>query len=898
VAPDALIGAEIAGYRVEALIGRGGMGAVYRARHLRLDRLVALKLLAPHLADQPGFRERFLRESRLAASLEHPHIVPIHDAGDDQGTLYLVMRLVDGADLKAIVDRNGPLDPALVALVSTHVARALDAAHAAALVHRDVKPGNVLVAGQGDEVHAYLTDFGLGKQVESASGLTGTGQLVGTIEYVAPELVTGQPVDGRADQYGLACVVFECLCGKPPFHRASEAAVLWAHVQEPPPSAKSRRPELSAETDLALSRALSKAPDDRYPSCAAFASALREAVATPVPERRQRRAPWWRSRAALATIVVTALAAASVLVGVLVLAGGSGGAEPSGPLAPANAIVVLNTSGKVMRSVPAGRDPTAILARGGFIWEADGAQRALIRLDAATWRSKTLPLGVTPTALAPGPLGSVWAAAGLAHKLLEVDGRKGKVYRTLSIPGCCQGPDVLTAAAGALWLADPGGTRRIDPNSGKFGTPVKTVGAGGIAADASGAIWVSDGWDTIRSIDPANGQLSPPLRVNGLGGGPAGPGTLVSTGGALWVAGAYAHEVIEINPNQAQVVQNVRVPGTPTAIAATSTSVWVATDPGGILSRIDASGRVTKWSTLGRRVGALAVSDGELVAATEASPAAQRVMGDIAYDAAGRIVLVHTSSDARQFLTSTSTVSAYPTWSPDGSRLAFVQTAGGDIGEVPTHVLEIRADGAHLFQLTHGSVEDTDPAWSPNGRWIVFVRLSSPGALTGQLWLVRPDGRQLHQLTHGVSAQTPSWTRDGHSIVFAVAPAGVAQSLGEISLGRSRVRVLASAAGFEGAPAESPDGVHIAYGSQVGTAITAGDSAPPVHLVTSAALQAPAWSPDGSQIAVAGVLGDISRLLIVDADGTGLSPIGRRFGAPASSATTANGADVAWRPHT
>jgi len=261
VSADPRIGSAFLGYRIEALVGRGGMSVVYQAEDLRLKRKVALKLLAPELAEDQRFRDRFLRESELAASLDHPNIVPIYAAGEADGQLYIAMRYVPGGDLKRLL-RDG-LEPDRACGLLAQVASALDAAHARGLVHRDVKPGNVLL-DSGE--HCYLCDFGLTKQVSSESGFTATGQIVGTIEYVAPEVIEGKELTAGADLYSLGCLLYECLAGEPPFHRDSEFAVLWAHVNEPPPKLSELRPELSGGLDAVLAKALAKAPEKRYGS--------------------------------------------------------------------------------------------------------------------------------------------------------------------------------------------------------------------------------------------------------------------------------------------------------------------------------------------------------------------------------------------------------------------------------------------------------------------------------------------------------------------------------------------------------------------------------------------------------------------------------------------------------
>ncbi|MET8136396.1 MULTISPECIES: serine/threonine-protein kinase [unclassified Streptomyces] len=279
--PSDLIGRQIAGYRIEREIGRGGMAVVYQAKDLRLDRTVALKLLAPELARNDTFRGRFTHESRVAAAIDHPHIVPVFEAGETDGVLYIAMRYVAGRDLRHLLDREGPLPVAVAARIALQVASALDAAHDHGLVHRDVKPGNILVAQGTDSdhpEHVYLTDFGLTKKSLSLTGFTSVGQFVGTLDYVAPEQISGKPVDGRCDVYSLGCVVYETMAGKPPFQRDDDMALLWAHQYDQPPALTTKRPDIPDAVDAVLAKALSKSPDDRYDSCLAFVSALRIAA--------------------------------------------------------------------------------------------------------------------------------------------------------------------------------------------------------------------------------------------------------------------------------------------------------------------------------------------------------------------------------------------------------------------------------------------------------------------------------------------------------------------------------------------------------------------------------------------------------------------------------------------
>lgn len=276
-------GAELAGFRIETLLGRGGMASVYLAHDLRLGRKVALKVLSPELAASPQFQRRFHRESRLLASLDHPNIVPVYQAGEANGLLYIAMRYVEGSDLNALLDRDGRLDPPVALRVLLQVAAALQAAHEAGLVHRDVKPDNVLVSGESSRHaagHVYLTDFGLTKRLSSLSNLTAVGSVMGTMQYLAPEQISGRPVDVRTDIYALGGLAFRCLTGLPPFDRENHAAQLWAHLSEAPPPASECCPDLPEAVDDVLWTAMAKQPEDRYASAAEFAAALTTALET------------------------------------------------------------------------------------------------------------------------------------------------------------------------------------------------------------------------------------------------------------------------------------------------------------------------------------------------------------------------------------------------------------------------------------------------------------------------------------------------------------------------------------------------------------------------------------------------------------------------------------------
>jgi serine/threonine-protein kinase len=279
--PELTTGDVLGGCRVEEVIARGGMGIVYRAVQLDLQRPVALKVIAGDLAGDPEFRERFERESRMAAAIDHPNVVPVYAAGEDRGALYIVMRFVPGSDLHALIRSIGRLPAQRVAAIVAQVAAALDAAHAAGLVHRDVKPANVLLASDVD--HAYLSDFGLMRALDPQVPLTDSGRWMGTVDFAAPEQLSGERVDARSDVYSLGCVLFAALTGAPPFARGTVTATMLAHLHDPRPKPSASGAPRSF--DRVIARALAKAPEDRYPSAGDLGrAALAAARGEPVTE--------------------------------------------------------------------------------------------------------------------------------------------------------------------------------------------------------------------------------------------------------------------------------------------------------------------------------------------------------------------------------------------------------------------------------------------------------------------------------------------------------------------------------------------------------------------------------------------------------------------------------------
>jgi serine/threonine protein kinase len=367
---DPIIGTNVAGYAIESVLGRGAMGVVYVARQDSPARRVALKLINPTFAGDEVFRRRFLREATAAAAIEHPHILPVYAAGGSNGTLFIAMRLVDGHDLREILRGATELPLERVVRIIGQIGEALDAAHARGLVHRDVKPGNVLVTRQPDAEDAdfcYLTDFGVSTwTTSSAAAITLTGQMVGTASYVAPEQIEGKSIDGRADLYSLGCVLYECLTGRAPFSGRQAAAILYAHLHEEPPPPSSIRPDLPAGVDDITDRALRKAPEERYASARELAHDLREALAgtTRSPAKvplasAPRRAPAPRSvgRPTRVPIVAVATVILVAAAGAVLLGARNRGPTPDGsPSVAAPTLIRGGVQATASRTAPSSTD--------------------------------------------------------------------------------------------------------------------------------------------------------------------------------------------------------------------------------------------------------------------------------------------------------------------------------------------------------------------------------------------------------------------------------------------------------------------------------------------------------------------------------------------------------------
>jgi DNA-binding beta-propeller fold protein YncE len=562
-------GVRLGGYVIDDVVGRGGMGVVYRATEIALERPVALKLIAPELANDDGFRERFLRESRLAASLDHPAILPLYAAGEADGQLYIATRFVDGIDLRAMLATNGPL-PAERTLSLVHqVADALDAAHARNLVHGDVKPGNVLVDASD---HCYLCDFGLTTQI-GIGGTTLTGGLKGTLDYLAPEQIRGDDVDGRADQYALGCLLYELLSGRPPFRRETEAQTLWAHMQEDADPLR-EQPEL----DAVVARALAKEPDERYESCNAFVEDARAALGlapSPITVRRRRRRA---GRLLLAS--GAALLAATAVVVALVLTAGDGGVD----VRPNSLALVDPRSLDAVAAVPVGNAPTATAASKRWIWvvNSNDGTGTISRIDPRTRRvASTFSVGGTPRSLAAA-YGSLWVGTG-EGRVVRVEPDTDLILKSWTLPNAGKssaflperGAGWLAVGGDAVWAASAQAISRIDPHTSRLRSRESSVW--GPLAYGFGSVWVlGDELErvsprTLRRIDTVN-------LANGFVG-------LVAGSGAVWVANEDNRTVVRVDPAQNVVSRTYDVGGRPSGLALGAGTVWVASDAG--IARID-----------------------------------------------------------------------------------------------------------------------------------------------------------------------------------------------------------------------------------------------------------------------------------------------------------------------
>lgn len=556
MATDPAIGSTLAGYRLDELIARGGMGVVYRATQLALERPVALKVIAPHLAGDAGFRERFLRESRLAARLEHPGVVPVYDAREEDGELIVAMRLIEGGNLKQRIAARGPLPPAEAVALLGQVAEALDAAHAAGIVHRDVKPHNVLLEGE----RAYLTDFGLAKALGESGVLSGAS-IAGTAEYMSPEQWRGRDVGPAADVYSLGCVLYEAVTGVAPFARRAGGA----------------EPEMPRGLDAVVERAVAKDPAERYPSAGAMVEAARQVQgATPAPTQVLTEPPerptvrhavdsrplWAPIRRHGGWLIAGGVAVAAVAVVVLLLLGG-GGVSVSAPIA-------------------VGRGPLHLAVGQGAVWATSAPDGTLSRIDPATRKPLGAPLrlgrGVSGVAVGAG---SVWVTRPRSGRLLRVDPASERVTARIRLGGR---PGAIVAGGGRIWVADDdgGGLTAVNPGGAVFKRGIAPQAAPLRLAVGAGGLWVSSAsTGVLRRVDLGSAVAGAPIPV---GRGPAG---VTVASGLIWVANSRSDTVRRVDPaTRSPIGEPIPVGERPGGIDAGTDTVWVANNADGTVTRI------------------------------------------------------------------------------------------------------------------------------------------------------------------------------------------------------------------------------------------------------------------------------------------------------------------------
>jgi hypothetical protein len=801
------VGTRLAGYRIDSVLGRGGMGVVYLAEHLRLHRKVALKVISPDLADDERFRSRFLRESELAASIDHPNVIPVYDADEVDGVLYLAMRYVDGTDLAKVLHEQGALEPQRAAQIVSHIASALDRAHAHGLIHRDVKPGNVLLAGQPgseDGEHVYLCDFGLGKSSGSPRGITSTGQLMGSVDYLAPEVIAGSAASAASDLYALGCLAYQCLAGAVPFSRENDIATLWAHMHEPPPPIRDAALSLAAAVDVPLRRALAKSPEDRQPTCGKFAEEL-SAATRPPPEvvSVPVRATATRSRIALVLAAVAVATAAAVVAAATLTGGGAVPAHGTGTTTPSVAIApsqLASFDAKTLAplaTVPLGGMPAQVVYGARALWVADPASARVIRVDPQTHAVHAVSTVAAPTALTYGG-GRVWALLGGARRIVAIAPATDRA-RTMTVPLCCLGPGAIAADRRHVWAAIEDTITRIAIATGKADTFRPDTGSIGLIAvphgtrDGDTAVWVTDGH---AAVSRRRSDLSVIWHDQVSDGGADGrPGAMAVAGGSVWVVATALNQVwhMPVKPGGPPkgAVQNIE---RPTAIAAGAGFIWVVSSSQGTLTRYDPRSERRQSVQIGGHPGGVAVAGGAVWVTTQPRDAADGATAELSYARRGSIAIAD----------GTVAAGGDPSWSPDGSHISYAYKG---------RLWVAQANGSHRHALTAGAGRDSDPAWSPQGDWIAFASTRDGG--DQEIYTIRPDGSRLHAVTaNTVWDGAPAWSPDGatisytslttpgHPVVWVVHDDGYAGT-----------GALAEPTHTAGGAVWSPDGTELAYWS-------------------------------------------------------------------------------------
>jgi DNA-binding beta-propeller fold protein YncE/predicted Ser/Thr protein kinase len=598
------IGSTLAGYRIDSLIARGGMGVVYRATQLALERPVALKVIAGELADDEKFRRRFLSESRLAARLEHPAVVPVYDAREDEGELIVAMRLIEGGDLRKLIDREGPLQPERAVHLLGQVAEALDAAHAAGIVHRDVKPHNILVEGE----RAYLSDFGLAKAYAETGPGSGAS-IVGTVEYMAPEQWRGERVGPEADVYALGCVLYEALTGIVPYAR-KEADT---------------EPEMPRGIEKVIERAVSKDPADRYRTAGELIEAARQSqgdtpAATLVLSERPEQATLqlrgspadgvglsrWRRPIAGAFLFwfVGGLAAVVAAVALIVSFFGDEGVSVSAPIAVADPPLRLavgpetvwatsaadgTLSGidpdtqRVISKLRVGRGVSGVTIGAGSVWVSNPHAGTVLRIDPPGRVTARIAVGGSPGAIVSGG-GRIWVADEDGAGITAIDPQRARILRRGLAPHAA--PLRLAVGAGGLWVssASTATVRRIDLGTMSVDAPILAGrGPAGVTV-GHGLVWVANGRSTtVTRIDPAtHSTLGDPIEVGER------PGGIDAGTSAVWVATATDNSVTRLDLASGNPIGDpIRVGPQPGAVVVGSEAVWIANNGDGTVTRIE-----------------------------------------------------------------------------------------------------------------------------------------------------------------------------------------------------------------------------------------------------------------------------------------------------------------------
>jgi serine/threonine-protein kinase len=646
-------GTTFAGYQIEDVAGSGGMGIVYRATQIALGRRVALKLIAADLARDPSFRERFKREWLTAASIDHPNVIPLYEAGEADEHLFIAMRYVEGLDLAALITREPSLDPGRAVSIVAQIASALDAAHQKGLVHRDVKPANILIAGQDD--HVYLTDFGLTKSASSQSALTKTGMFVGSLDYTAPEQIRGEAADARTDVYSLGCVLYQALTAQLPYDRDSDVAKMYAHLNDEPPPVTAARPGAPAGLDAVVARALAKEPADRYQTAGELGRAALAALdGAPAEAPRESRRKKLVLAAALPAVLVAGLAAAGL--GAPGVFGGGDAPARSNATARSNAAA---RSGPTARSDATARSNAA--ARSGATATPTPVATATPAAVDDPHAVATIKLRNAPDGIAVSD-GKVFVAAG---DLSVIDGDTNKVVATADAG---KSPDGVVAGKGVVWMTDPatntvqrleardqlvptatikvgnrpegislgkqlvwvanrkdGTVNRIDRASPSLvGSP---IGVGNLPTGVfvgRRTVWVTNNGDgTVTRIDPSTAQvIGDPIAV---GKDPRG---VIEDGDSVWVANAGDDTVTRIDRRTAKVAGDpIRVGDNPRELAAGLGFVWVANRNDNTVTRIDpATGKVAGAAIpVGNRPADVAVGGGAVWVANEGDDTVTRI---------------------------------------------------------------------------------------------------------------------------------------------------------------------------------------------------------------------------------------------------------------------------------